>query len=89
MTTQDVDHLLFEIEVASSGVELAEKADEILQRSAKPVEVPTLSSRYTLNKLLSSPGSGAVSKNAILCGGTDGSKPSLPPVVDAASHPDA
>jgi hypothetical protein len=32
--------LLFEIEVAPSGVEFAKKADEILQRSAKPVYRP-------------------------------------------------
>jgi hypothetical protein len=32
--------LLFEIEVAPTGVELAKKADEILQRSAKTVYRP-------------------------------------------------
>ena len=35
-----VDRLLFEIEVAPSGVEFAKKANEILQRSAEPVDRP-------------------------------------------------
>src|SRR5262249_30030940 len=35
-----VDRLLFEIKVASGGIEFAQKADEILQRSAKPVYRP-------------------------------------------------
>jgi hypothetical protein len=37
-----VNRLLFKVEVASSGVKFAKKADEILQRSAKPVYRPTL-----------------------------------------------
>src|ERR1700730_16688185 len=36
-----INRLLFEIEVAPSGVELAEKADQILQRSAQPVDRPS------------------------------------------------
>jgi hypothetical protein len=35
-----VNRLLFKVEVASSGVKFAKKADEILQRSAKPVYRP-------------------------------------------------
>src|ERR1700730_11376785 len=35
-----INRLLFEIEVAPTGVELAKKADEILQRSAKTVYRP-------------------------------------------------
>ena len=35
-----VDRLLFEIEVAPGGVEFAKKANEILQRSAEPVDRP-------------------------------------------------
>jgi hypothetical protein len=35
-----VDRLLFEIEVAPGGVEFTKKADQILQRSAEPVDRP-------------------------------------------------
>jgi hypothetical protein len=35
-----INRLLFEIKIAPSGVEFAEKADEILQRSAQPVYRP-------------------------------------------------
>src|SRR6516165_4009542 len=35
-----VDRLLFQIEVAPGGVEFAKKANQILQRSAKPVDRP-------------------------------------------------
>ena len=35
-----VSRLLFEIEVAPSGIEFPKKADEILLRSAKPVDRP-------------------------------------------------
>ena len=35
-----VNRLLFKVEVASSGVKFAKKANEILQRSAKPVYRP-------------------------------------------------
>ena len=32
--------MLFEVEVAPSGIEFAKKADQVLQRSAKPVDRP-------------------------------------------------
>jgi hypothetical protein len=35
-----VNRLLFEIEIAANGVQFAKKADEILQRSAKPIDRP-------------------------------------------------
>jgi hypothetical protein len=35
-----INRLLFEIQIAPSGVEFAKKADEILQRSAQPVYRP-------------------------------------------------